>query len=500
MLKRKLLIEYRYLLAIVILWILFASFYLDRFPLVYMDENWDLNTSYTYINDGVFAARFLKPNIDTGMHYCRVEPRLLHMLLMIPVGMVLGISHITARLLSIFFGLLTIITMYFWLRRHLNEAWSTLGCLLLMVETLFWTVSRSFRPEIESAFILTASLYMLDLILDKDKSLHWFLLGILSGIGGWTHPNYFFLAFAIFIFLLSHFGFSIIKKRGFYLYLSGGLLAFVPYLIFVLYTGPEYFTRQTFRGDRLEHFGSTKIFLKYLMTESIRYEYVIQFPKRIIIFLLEIAGVLFLLKIRKENPIFKAVAFVIIFFVLSLSIFIAMKSPRYLTCFIPLFIFALTMMLERMSRSRYKALSYILCGLFLLNNIAGDIYLLARDRHESYSLVEKKLRPVIPHDAKVLGDITLWLSLKENNYLSTLYVGEEDINAFDPDYLVLVSKSSKQMMESQIVRMKTDDPENQNERFHDFLKDSILKRGGRLIYIADVGHYGPVEVYFIQKK
>ena len=115
--------EYKYLYIALLIWSVLGLDRINSFPMVNSDESWDLSTPYTFLTKGSFSNPVLRTyenKMKQSEAQVRVEPKIMHSILMIPIGFLFGISVLTGRLLSFAFAFLTIIILYLLLKRHVK--------------------------------------------------------------------------------------------------------------------------------------------------------------------------------------------------------------------------------------------------------------------------------------------------------------------------------------------------------------------------------------------
>ena len=166
-----------------------------------------------------------------------------------------------------------------------------------MTESLFWIVARGFRPEIEVIFLLSLCFYLIDLLESRDRLLYWFALGLVWGIGFWTHPNMLFLFLGFLIYLFIRNGLMLLRKKGLYIMLLGAGLSFLPYAIFVLHSGIYHFKAQTVH--RASVLWSIDALMSSIRSEPRRYLTIIQFPKRFFVVLIEVISLIYLFRLKE---------------------------------------------------------------------------------------------------------------------------------------------------------------------------------------------------------
>ena len=186
-------------------------------------------------------------------------------------------------------------------------------------------------------------------------------------------------------------------------------------------------------------------------------------------------------------------------YIILLATVIDFKTQRYAAVLLLPAIASFTVILSLLYQRGYKYLVIALVSVFMLNNLAGNAYLILRDKKSNFSRAMRELRASIPVQSRVIGHPTLWFGLKENDYVWVSGLTLNYMNDFKPDYFALINPSSPYLKERTIVKTKdVYTPETTLESYKRAV-DFALTHDGRLIRVIEAGDYGPIEVYEVGK-
>jgi hypothetical protein len=204
-----------------------------------------------------------------------------------------------------------------------------------------------------------------------------------------------------------------------------------------------------------------------------------QFPYRVpIVLILAFAWLLSIFsKIREARNLAIVVG---IHAILSFLI-ISNKTVLYSTSLLPLLCVLAAVGIFRLIYWRES----IAVGLFVvlsLNQIAGDMNLLWRNRNCSYTETVHRLQSVIPVHARVWGSLTFWFGFHQQPYRSQ-YTYLREVESFKPEYMI------------------TGDPEVWGKDFWLPVRDNankIIGERGTLLAEIPADCYGTLRVYRLQ--
>ena len=204
---------------------------------IWMDESFSMNAAYETLEKGY-------PLLDSGAFYGLSY--LLHTYL-ISFFMLIFNDVFGARLVSVIFGVLTIVLSYYFGKKFFNKE---LGILLALIITFsFWEIvwSRQARMYMQLQFFYLLSLLLFyEFTLTKKKLMFLSLSTLLSVF---THPFGFTLILIyVFYFILNYktlkeFNFNFLKNKWFFFSFLIALIFSVYYLINYNYVNIVYFTQ-----------------------------------------------------------------------------------------------------------------------------------------------------------------------------------------------------------------------------------------------------------------
>ena len=450
--------------------------------------------------------------VAMGMVSIFSSPRLLLSFVVAPFFAAFGVGIVQGRIASVLVGALLLLAGYIFGKRFFSKRAGILISLFLWIETMIFISARTIRPEIYLAALQMFSLYFLFSALETGELKKYFYAGLFLGVALWTHPNaVLYLAAVVMIFIVEK-RLLVVKSKEFWTLTIGAIIAFSPYAIYVITvdahngfaTWQSQLSRPPVEGAQWGWPASS------LMGEWRRLVDYVQFPTRLPILLIYIFGIA--IGIRSKNRTVRLVLVIAsVEFLLSVAI-ISDKSTLYATSFLPLPIILLAKYLDDavphfgedadgspfLSRFRTGSslLAISILGVFTLNQLAGDAYLLCKDRQCSYSNVIAELQRSIPPDSRVWGSTTFWFAFYKQNYRSVnagLNGNEsvsdirnrhsflKDLDSFKPEYMI------------------TGDPEVwgtkpiwKNLR-HD--ADSVVAARGKLVGEIPTNCYGDLRIY-----
>ncbi len=438
-------------------------FMIDRYPRVWVDEPWESITAYTLEHDGRLYNPALTGRDGYGEHF--LEPRLLLSFVVAPFFAAFGVGVVQGRIASVLVGALLLLAGYMFGKRFFSKRAGVLISCFLWIETMIFISARTIRPEIYLATLEMFSLYFLFSALETGELKKYFYSGLFLGVALWTHPNAILYLLAVVIIFIVEKWLSVVKSKEFWILTIGAIIAFSPYAIYVItvdaHTGFATWWSQLSRPPVEEQWRWPA---SYLMGEWRRLVDYVQFPFRLPILLIYIFGIA--TGFRSENKIVKLVlitAGVEFFFSVM---FISDKSILYATTFLPLPIMLLAKYLDEALphfrknvdgsflspfRTGSSLLAISILGVFTLNQLVGDAYLLYENRQCSYSNVIAELHQSTPPDSRVWGSMTFWFAFYKQNYrtinaglngneslsdIRNLHAFLKDLDSFKPEYMI----------------------------------------------------------------
>lgn len=216
---------------------LLSFLWLTRFPFVHSDESWLSGLTRQMMTQGSFQVT--EPFFDLYPRNPHAIKLLFHSLQM-PWLLALGYNIFAVRLMSLFFGILSLVAFRrILIRLGLSVTTSSLSALLLGTSAQFVYASHTARQEIVVLFFMLLALERLLAGRLKTGT-------VLSAAGLWLHPNGFIAAAILFFILL------VIQRKDALIFAGIHLISLVTLVGTSLALDPQFFTNYLSYGDTLE--------------------------------------------------------------------------------------------------------------------------------------------------------------------------------------------------------------------------------------------------------
>ena len=231
-----------------------------------------------------------------------------------------------------------------------------------------------------------------------------------------------------------------------------------------------------------------------------RYVPFVMFPYRLHIGLLSVAAVVWGLVSRRRATVFLALG-VVLFLLFFWAVAKANKTPRYLTCVVPLVALLWADWACRLwTRWRNRApsgrtmgstaaLAALACLIVLvgITPLAGNAAYLWKYRHAKIAEVCRQIDELIPPHSTVYGGMVFWIGLQDHTYVPYMRMTwPQAVADFHPDVLILddwVMVNGSYPGEWDKLRAE----------LHD-----VAARRGKLLGTVDNDFYGTLQIYQLQ--
>lgn len=430
--------------------------YLRTAPRANIDESWEACTGYSLVHEG----RLRNPAIyRSGIDRAFIQPRITQSFVLAGAYRLLGVSLGSGRLASALIGWAAVIGVFYLMRTYLSCGAAGLITLLFMVDTRFFIVTRTIRPEV---YVVCAGVWMLALLARGIVRRSWwrfFVAGLVGGVGCYTHPNMALVIIPSLLLIVCTIRFRRPLIPALAGYAMGGVIAVIPFLIYVAYAQSHY---QVSFAEQLGSFytglseqGPTHAFRRELG----RWWWYFQPVQRGPWVLLVAAGMVWGAVRRHPLQVWGLIQ--VLGHALFMLMLIKNGDGRYLVvlapwfaAFVGLFVLHLwewTLALAPARRRVVRALAILcVCGTCLLH-LAGSAYVSYGSRQADYDAVCQRIRSRIPPGARVYGNMIFWTGLYQYPYLSELICPEQPrsdeivpimrdrLIAFSPQFVVRTS-------------------------------------------------------------
>lgn len=489
--------------------------FLERFPAVRVDEAWNANRAWHWLNAGVNTT-----TIDQGPRGEDVgigSPPLASGILRLAYA-ALGLGLAQTRLPSLVFGAILLLATY-WTGSLLYDRFTGLLALLLLgLSWVFITSSHLGRPDvILAAFVVLACGLSLWGLRSGRLMAHG-MAGFVMALGYDVHQNALIFAAALLVTYVVAAGRAFWRRPALWALVAGALLGSLVFrrtydlaLAFLGLGSSPLPAGVAAGGQGLA--GSHRpplldltptLFLQSLLAE-IYYRFdPLRYPLAMILI---VAALGFLLWRHQSSD-----RLLLVFIGVAALLFVLLlqnKTSEYTILLYPFLMLAVAAMflglLQRWPGRAAGAGVGAVLVLFLAVSLAQGARLLFSHRHYSYEAVVAQLEQVIPSQARVMGMPTWWLGLNGYDYRSNVtltdyhylrgYTLTEGLEAFQPEYLIVDDLWRSRFVDEGYF------PENGMGRAVFYLPRQefaafLEQRGNKVLEILDPWH-GLLQIYAI---
>lgn len=438
----------RVLVIVLVVGMLIHLLTLTTHPLVFIDEGWLSNASWTWLKTGVNFDSIHAGTLDQfgykwlSRFFVGEAPYVLSF------G-IFGLGLFQARLVAWFFGGILLLATVLAGRRLYNLTVGLLASVFLMIGLQFLQASRWRQDIMLTAFVMLA--FWLALVaLQENKLWAHVVAGFLLGVGLDVHQSSVLFIPALAGLYLSYYGIRILFKRGTWAVAIGGALGLAIYAGIHILPSPETYSKlMSFNfvdgAQAALPITHPATMLASLIGEIGRYG----FRRNPVDLALIIVGGLWLLKRRSKSDIwllvFTGIAFV------DFVLFSGDKTNLYAIHLYPFFMLIVANIF--MSVIFQKGLSKLLqqgTVVLLVLYMGFGVYRTADAIRSTlgydYYAVTDKIKTVIPPEARVMGMPLWWFGFADYDYRSSLsltyykfYNGlnvAEALEQIHPDYII----------------------------------------------------------------
>ena len=488
----------KYLFLILVFFAILNMSYLSKVLRVRVDEPWESITAYTLLTEGRLANPILEGRDGYEKHF--LQPRIVQNILLVPFFKTLGFGLWQGRLLSVFFGLLTVIFTFLLTKKLFKaESIALLATLLVSVDSFVFVSARTIRPEIMVAALTVLAIYLFLVAVRKESDLLFSLLGIVIGIGLYTHPNMLLGTFSVLALFIYEYKTGILKQRGFWYFVLFSVLSFLPYAVYVVLEDWQNnfsdFWAQV--GGRTEMLSKRCWLIESFKGEFARFAKYFFLPHRFLILVIVLLGfIAALIRQTKANVI---LVIIIVVHLASFWLLIENKTARYLTVLSPFFCILVAALVAEFLKAKGEKFSLslffsklrvfnkrtvfatLIFMAFFLNQLFGDLALILKDKDSDYYGFIQKIEEIIPNQARVWGSMTFWMGLYNHPY-RTQFTYLRDLETFKPEIMILDSYD--------LVRLT---PEKYGGLVPKLKK--LVDERGTLIGKVNDRYYGNIKIY-----
>ena len=508
-------------------------------PIVGGDEGWIISAAAKLAREGVFGSDLFAGFYGADEHYYFNLP--LHHLILAGVFKLLGVGLLQARLVSVAYGLATLVLTYALGRRLGGPAVGVAGAALILVLRLNLTpftglsltdLGATVRYDLVSLPYALGAVLLLVRPPETLPARRVALAGLLLGLAGLTQFIGAFFVLPLALFLLTA---ALPAARRFLLVgvlLAGAAAPFLPYGAYLL-TGWSDFRGQARTTEQHTDLLAPSFYVDNLVNEPDRYalgtglsglpndlrDLAKRPSARLALYLLAPLAAAFTLgRARAGSRSHWLLALLLFGLPLELALFESTKRFVYWVVVVPFLCVAIAdlgravlgwrphpanrarrgdALLARLGRPAALALTVVIAVVFTIEGLAVAIRG-TRDALDapSYAEVGRKVGDLVPAGARVIGDNRLWLTLEDRDERSLLllfYLTNPEISRdratdiagamerIDAGYM-LISPLTREILGNLTPKHRAE-------------LDSYLAEHATLVGTVPDRAYGPIEVY-----
>ena len=479
--------------------------FLTKYPPVFVDESWNANAAWNWLKTGINFNSMHAGTLDQfGYEWLR-WPTIGNLPWKLSFA-ALGLGLFQLRLVSWIFGCLLLLMTFLVGRRTYGILAGILAAFILSLSAPFLQASHYARWDIMLA--TTAMLAYLFAINGLERNQWWshLLAGLIISLSFDIHQNSVLFMLGFGVLYLVYYGRKVFKSSGTWMFIFGGLLGAIYYLIVYILPNPEaYFNLFSLSLGNTHQVPITTlnpmVLLSSVRAEIGRYHF---YENNLDFALIGASFVFLAFRRSKYDRLFLSfIATVLAGFVLL----IGNKHDVYAILLYPFFMLLVAETLVSLIRNtkmfdKQQAFAGALALLFLFNSGIHFIRPMFSNRAYDYNAITEKIKPAIPDGALVMGYPTWWLGLEEFNYTSTFnltyyhfingYSLTEGLEKIKPDILIV---------DSNLIGLLVDDGAYKTQAGFEIYKlpreefeDFLALRGEKLMDFYDPWH-GEFKIY-----
>lgn len=442
-----------WLMALMVLLIEIAHLrFLTTYPPVFIDEAWNANTAWNWLQTGVNFDSMHAGTLDRHGYEWLRWPSIGNAPWYISFA-TLGLGLFQLRLVSWIFGALLLIATVSAGWRSYGAITGMLAALLLALSPPFLQGSHYARWDIMIAMVGMAAFALARFALEKNRWYAHLLAAFLIGISLDIHLNGILFAPGLAALYVAVYRQKVLVKSGTWLAALGGLLGIGFFVATKILPNPEAYRAQFDFSYAFTHklpiAGLNPLdILASLRAEIGRFH----FYDNNLDFALIGAGAAYLL-VRRSS----ADRLLLLFTGLTFAcfvLFVGNKHDVYAIVIYPFFMLIvaetlISLIREGQGLARQRVFAGVLLGLLLFNSVVHFARPIAEYRHYDYASITDKMKSVIPADARVMGLPNWWIGLAEFDYRSSLnltyyhfqdgYTLTQGLEAIHPDIMIVDS-------------------------------------------------------------
>lgn len=417
--------------GIVVLYLALQLLFLDKLPDIMEDEPWYANTAYNFSQGNGFT--------NTNVGHQGGDFFILYTFFLGIAIKVFGCTLYVTRMVSVVAGLIALWGMISLLKTlKVSKLISSLTLLMFVLSNVTFVVFRTTRPESWILAFGIWSVFYLVKLHGRYRVDTLVLASLFATLSFLSHPNGILFLFVSGVYVLI----NAIQEKKPSRVIWFGLIALGLIVIHftITFLNPNV-SFKNFIVDIKDRNSVTNTYNGFFDNIVDSYHTYTLGIKRLMILLFEIGVLIFGIVLSKKGNLLRYFSiFGILVLILSLLIFNPYGTRHFGEILVFSFItFALAA--EEIRNPKIRRLLVVVGCLYLLNNLAGDAYLVYSKAYNTpYSDIENKLSESIPEGSVVLTSQHFWYPLKNTEFYSE-YTHWDFINSYENIDVLILSRN-----------------------------------------------------------
>ena len=477
---------------LLIFYFILQIYHLDSITKIWVDEPWYSNTAFNVSLGKGFANTL----VGSGGG----DEAFLYTMMLGSFFKMVKITLFSARLFSVFLGGITLILIFFILRKRTSAYLVLIGMFAIVSNSSLYVIFRTARPEAAGIMFMTTTLYFLL----KDRNILNTTLASLFGYCSFlSHPAYLSVPLGILIILIIDF----LRERKIKPILAFIMLTIIIILLFIVFI--VFVKHQTIAFFFADWFSRTQTISGNIINEIITKfknfakDYSLGI-KRFYIMVFELLFPLISFILFRKERIIKELSIFALFFIMFTFVALSKISLRFFTSVsIPVILIAIISCSSPRLKGKIKqrVLSVMLI-LYIINSAAGIPFLIKKEwRTIPYSEIDKKLADVSLSASSCATLINFWFPFKEmvsyNEYTrweNTKFSGLEEMFDKEPADMIVISDY---MLCGESTTSGREITQPKKERFRNYYETLLKETNLNYIFFDSIKTmgYGTIKIY-----
>jgi len=400
-----------------VLYIAWNLFFLDKYPIIDLDDACMAEPAWSFVNTGHFSAPSFEGSY--GLEKSDIYHGRLYIASISPFFKLFGVGPFQARIGSFLTGLFVLFLTYLIAKKLFSNSVALKSIILLSISGLFIICAHRARQEMLLVLFILLSFYLFLTSVEKKSILLFFFAGLIAGLSADIHLNGVIVPIMLFVLFVHEYKLRFIKEKGFWVCMAGVLTGVLWWIITHIMLDINLFNEQ-WNGFVMKEIGTPGAssgfnLIKLCANELKRYIFWFWSTTahrnmvELVLLMIGLGGVA-MKRGKNENILIVS----ILTFVIMFTLIVSQKAPYYIFLFFPFLIILFVKGLENVKLSKYIFAAFVLFYITLM------FFVSMKYDDVNYSNYGHEVRNYVPPGRSVLADTILWFAFNDQKFYSEL--------------------------------------------------------------------------------